>query len=89
MSEIRIKKYPLTENIVKMWIEYQALLNLRDLYILRPFGCGYKKARKAAIEAEGLKNKASKMIVELYPELDRDKRWDICDLKFEPYLKVE
>ena len=84
------KKYPVPNDIVSLLWEHRALLNLRDVYAMRPFGCGYKKARKAAVEAEKLKCKASQMIRDLYPELDKRKTWSICDLQFgDPYLEVK
>ena len=84
----KVEKYLIPQNIVDMWLEYQSLLNLRDLYILRPFGCGYKKAKKVAIDAEKMKAKASRAIADLYPELDKRKTWTLCDLKYKAYLEI-
>lgn len=82
-------KYLVPQNIVDMWLKYQSLLNLRDVYVLRPFGCGFRKAKKVALEAEQVKANACKEIYNLYPELKKCKRLDLISLYYQPYLLAE
>lgn len=44
------KEYPVGNELAKLHEEYKALRDLRNCYVKLPFG--YKRARKAAIEAQ-------------------------------------
>lgn len=82
MSE-EFKKHPIPKEIAELYLQACALDNLRDKYASLPFG--YKKSRRAAMEADSLATKAHRMIIKLYPEL-KGKGWTVFGLRGESYL---
>ena len=62
------------EELVNLWIEYQALIELRDSYVRQGFG-GFKRAKKTAIEATTKRDIFWRKVSELYPELKRPLRF--------------
>ena len=61
------KIYKVPHEIIEKFIEWQALTELREAYVKRPFG--YRKARKLSMEAILKRVEGWRMIYELYPEL--------------------
>jgi len=82
------KRYPIPGEIVELLFEWEAVKNLRVIYAARPFGGGYKKAKRAAVSAEKLKSKICRMVTNIYPEL-KGESWGVNDLDYEPYLTVK
>lgn len=63
--------YYVPKEVSKMFEQYIAMLKLRDIYVKQFFG--YKKAKRAAIEAEHLLQLFWRKIRDIYPEL-KDKQ---------------
>ena len=63
--------YYVPENLSKMFERYMAMLKLRDIYVRQLF-C-YRKAKRAAAEAEHLLQSFWRKIRDIYPEL-KDKQ---------------
>ncbi len=61
------KKYEIPDEICDDAIEERALLELRDKYVLRPFG--FKNARRCAVQSRQKQVIYLRKIYELYPEL--------------------
>jgi hypothetical protein len=61
------KEYDVPEEIQNLFAEQDAMEQLRNKYIERPFG--FKKAKKCAISSVNLYNKAWRMFRSLYPEI--------------------
>ena len=69
--EKRTKDYTVPGEVASVWIECTALLRLRDVYAKLPFG--YKKAKRAGLEAQNARSKFWRMIRGLYPDELADK----------------
>lgn len=61
------KLYSVPDELVEVEIEYQAAVELRNIYAKRPFG--YKKALRASADAVRSRDEFWRKIRELYPEL--------------------
>lgn len=61
------KQYKIGDELEAVIIEYNALISLRDTALSKPFG--YKKAKKASIEARKISINFWKKVTELYPEI--------------------
>ena len=61
------KSYPIPEEIINIADEANALKELRDEYVKRPFG--FKKARRCAIDAAKKRTLFWRKVRDLYPEL--------------------
>jgi hypothetical protein len=61
------KQYIVPDEIHEIWCKYTGYVDLRDIYVKRPFG--YKKAVRAARDAEIARYKFWHSLRKVFPEL--------------------
>ena len=79
-----MKTYPIPQEVADIMVKSYALNNLRDTYAKLPFG--FKKAARAAIEAEKFRVEFWNKVYKIYPKIvDENKRMGHAEGSCEVY----